>query len=340
MQYSYIEVKPVSKVLRSFRMSFPILKYLVINPNVTPYAIEKQLDVDRPTVLASLKLLEQAGLIAVAAKNELPTGLTRKEYKATPQGVVALLQAQPTYIQITRADIQEVAAKHTEFLPLVFGKWAYFQQKRAENQAYRFLLISAKHTEDEVDRLNVVARGENLQPSFRATESMHRHDIYEGMLISSSMFGTDEAEEWAKVIRQDTELRSAAEKEISRLRGEAQEQVEHWDGALDDLHGKKHGFISLVSADAGQAEAYEYFEEYWRYQRAIALDEGKPLPSAAEITEQAIEELMEKLGFRPRKKRKQKSTRTSSVNTHERTGKKPIHMTPRQMTDSVRVSRH
>lgn len=304
-------------------MSFPILKYLTINPNKTPYAIERDLAIDRPTILASLRLLEQAGLIAVAAENDLPTGLTRKEYKATPQGVVGLLQAHPTYIQISRVEVQDMAAKHVPFLPLVFGKWVHFQQKHAEDLAYTFLLVSVKYTEDEVNRLNAVARGESLRRSFLAMEAMHRHDIYEGMLLRSAMFRTDESDKWAEVIRQDDELRSMAEKEISRLRGEAREQVEYWDGALDDLHGKEHAAISLVSGDPEQAEVWDYFEDFWKYKRAVALDEGKPLQSPTELTGQAIEELLENYGFRSKKRVKQKSKRKTP---RARARTKAIHM--------------
>jgi hypothetical protein len=198
---------------------------------------------------------------------------------------------------------------------MIFGKWDFFRQKHVEDQAYRFLLFSVEHTEHEMDRLSAVARGENPKPSVSTREVMHRHDIYEGMLVRSTMFRTDEADKWAEVIRQDANLRASAEKEIFRLRGEAQESVKYWDGALDDLHGRKHGSISLVSGNPEEDETWDRFDELWRYERALALDEGKPLLNADEFMGQMVKRSAQKLGIDLKKQRKHRFKHTSSTKT-------------------------
>lgn len=288
-------------------MAFPILKHLATNPVETPYAIEKTLKVDRPTVHGALRILVKANFIELVSRKRLPTGLLRKEYRVTPQGIVGLLQAHPDHVKLTKEYVRVLAEKNAPFLPSVFGKWEYFREQSVEDLAYKYLLISVTHTEDEVDRLSDVASGRELKHSFGSQESMHRHDIYEGMLVRAWMFGTDEAKKWGEVIKRDKELSSLVEKEIARLHGEAREGVKYWDGALKDFRGEKHAVLSLVVANSEDEEVWEEFEEWWRYARARALDEGKPLPTPEELTAQATEELLQKEGIRVPKKTSRKS---------------------------------
>jgi hypothetical protein len=44
-----------------------------------------------------------------------------------------------------------------------------------------------------------------------------------------------------------------------------------------------------------QDTVMEHFDDLVKYERAIALDEGKPLKSDAEITTQAVKELLDKI---------------------------------------------
>jgi DNA-binding MarR family transcriptional regulator len=298
----------MSKPLRSFRLAFSILKHLATHPNETPYRIERELKIDRSTVRAALKLLVKANLVTVAGKpRKLPTGLERKEYKVTPQGIVALLQAHPSHIELTKRYLRDLAEKNTQFLPCIFGKWEYFIEQDAEDLAYKYLLISVFHTENEIERLSGVASGQELKRSFGSQESMHRHDIYEAMLVRAPLFGRDESEKWGSLIKRDEDLLSMAEKEIARLLGEAEEAVEYWDSALKDLHGEESDAVSLVPGDPELEDTWEEFGEWLRYARAKALDEGRHLPTASEVTSQALRELLAEEGIRPPKKKSRKS---------------------------------
>ena len=285
----------MSKPLRSFRMAFSILKYLATHPNETPYRIEMELPLDRSTVRAALKLLVRANLVTVVGKpRRLPTGLERKEYKVTPQGIVALLQAHPDYIELTKGYLRDLAEKNVQFLPCVFGKWKSFTQQHIDDLAFKYLLISVGHTENEVDRLSEVAGGGELERSFGSQESMHRHDIYEVMLVHAPLFNTDDAEKWRSVIRHDKDLLSMAEKEVTRLRGEAVEHVKFWDGALIDLRGRR-STLTAMSADPEMKGLLDMFYEWWSYARAKALDKGSPLPTLEELIRQGLDELAKEL---------------------------------------------
>jgi DNA-binding PadR family transcriptional regulator len=72
-------------------MAFPILKHLALNPQMTPYRVEKETRIDRPTVLEALKILAKVGLVRVARRKTQGKGLVNKYYVTTPQGVVGLL---------------------------------------------------------------------------------------------------------------------------------------------------------------------------------------------------------------------------------------------------------
>lgn len=302
----------MSKPLRTFRQAFPILKYLAVNPNRTPYAIQEELKIERHTVLDSLKLLEKANLVTITNRKKLPTGLERKEYKTTPQGIVALLQAHPEHIKLSKSDMKKIASKNTQFLPAIFGKWETFLQMKVEDVAYEYLIGAVQHTEDEIERLNEVTRGQELKRSFATWEPMHRHDIYEAMLIRAPMFRTHEAEEWASIVRNDKELRAMAEKEIFRLQGEAKEGVKYWEGALKELHGEPHGEVSLVAGNPEDQDTWEKFDEWWKYTRAKALDEEKPLLTPSELVNQAVHEIAKEHDIRLSKKRKPKTKHRKS----------------------------
>lgn len=294
----------MTRPTRAFRMAFPIIKYLTLNPDKTAYTVAKNAKIDIPTTYKTMEILVEAHFVKVRPEGKHTTGLLKESYSVTPQGIVALLQAHPEYAQISKSDVRNMAEKQTSFLPVVFGKWEMFCQKKVEDIAYKYLMIAVQHTEDEVERLSDVAEGREPRKSFAASGPMHRHDIYETFLLRAPMFRTSEAEEWAGLVRNDPELRTMAEKEISRLRGEAQEGVNYWDDALKELHGEPHGEVSLVSANPEEDEIWDSFHELWKYSRAEALDEGRPLPSPGEV----MGELIKRENIRSRKKRKTSST--------------------------------
>jgi predicted transcriptional regulator len=282
---------------RAFLKAFPILNHLAVNPRATPYAIEKKVELDRPTVHAAMRALANARLVKVIERKKLPTGLVRKKYVVTPQGIVALLQAHPDYITLSKDDIRKLAEKQAKFLPLIFGKWKYFRERNVEDLAYHFLLLSVKRTGDQVGSLLAAARSGKAESSFEARlaklspaaslrlpesmfrlqESAHRHDIYAGVLVRPWTFNNKDARLWAETIRGDRDLFEMAEKEVSRLRGESQEDVDFWNWCSRILRGEDRRRLVELSEDSPRAEAaWELLHEMWHYQRAKALDDGKP----------------------------------------------------------------
>ena len=179
-------------------MAFPILMFFALNPGQNSNRVQKyaenqakrkdklfQPPTDRETILASVKLLEAAGLVNVDSEVKLPTGRFSKRYSVNFRGVTALIQAHPKYIQLSLDNMSELAALHRNFLPLVFGKWPYFIKKKVEKLAYEFLLLSVKQTENVVRRLEVLASAEILETSYVATEALYRHDIYGYMFVGA-----------------------------------------------------------------------------------------------------------------------------------------------------------
>ena len=308
---------PLSRPTRTFTMAFPILRYLAVNPRKTAYEIAKKAkipmtktkktEIDIPTTYSTMKLLDQAKLVRTHDAGRYNTGLMKKTYDITPQGIVALLQGDPDHIKPSKEYVRNLAQQQASFLPLIFGKWEYFREQGVEDLAYKYLLISVTRTEDEVDRLSDVASGQELKRSWGSEESMHRHDLYEGMLVHASQFGTDEAEKWGRVIKNDKELSLKAEKEIGRLRAEVQEEVEDLDGALKDLHGEKNDAEIFVAETSEEGGLFQGHEEWCRYMRATALDEEKPLPRNIELTGQVMEMMFREEGVRVPKKASRKS---------------------------------
>jgi len=277
----------MSKPIRTFRMAFPILKHLAINPGKTPYAIEKEAGIDRETVLKSLKLLCTARFVKVDRKEKLGTGLVKKNYSVTPAGIVALLQGNPDHISISKQDAREIAKNHTQFLPLIFGKWGYFHEKGVEDLAYKFLMIAVENAEDEVERLASVARSEKLEGTLATDESVHRHDIYEVMLVRACIYENEGRDKWLEVIRGSNDLVTMAEKEVQRLRIQDEEGVKFWIAVLDELRGnpsgKKHHILLAGPGGEMDQEAVDKFEALVNYAQAKAIDEGKAIPSQKDV---------------------------------------------------------
>lgn len=311
----------MSKPLRSFRMAFSILEHLVIHPTDTAYGIEKQVKIDRPTIRAALKILVSANLISVASKRKLPTGLERREYKVTPQGIVALLQADPDHIRLTKEYVRDLAAKQTAFLPFIFGKWNYFRERGVEDIAFEALLLSVKGSQSEVERLAIATTGKKPEHSRLTEECVHRHDIYEFMLCRAWNYaGFSEAawRRWLMTIRGDPKLLRMAEQEFRRLRVEAVEDAWSVDALLESLHAPEDEiteepldwpggeFFSFRAGGGDESNVAEkQLDERAKYLRAKALDEGRDPPSRQELIVQSLSELAQE-AKRLDKKRKRR----------------------------------
>jgi DNA-binding PadR family transcriptional regulator len=300
--------KGLSKPSRTFRQAFPILKYLAINQDRTAYAIEKELKIERHTVLDSLFYLEKTGLVKISDRKKLPTHFEKKLYRITPRGIVALLEGSPEHINLRNQDIRDIAENQTTFLPLVFGKWNYFRQRGVEQLACKFLLIAVhRNTESEIERLiaametprKAESPASKVIETLRTSEPVHRHDIYEIMLIRAwAHWDSEENERWLQVIRGDKELVHMAEREIERLREAEDEGTQFWEDCLADLRGKEPKYRHLDPLHFGELESGETWEAFSAKVedlKARALDEGKPIPKSKDVTKALLEWMKRKI---------------------------------------------
>jgi len=265
---------------RVFRKAFQVLEHLAVNPRKTAHGIEKDTRLDRPTVYSAVRILETAGLVDVVEKKKLPTGLVRKKYVVTPRGVVALLQAHPDYVRLSKDYIRRLAEKNEAFLPRIFGKWNYFREREVEDLAHNFVLLGVHFTRDEVSRLLQVAKTMKAQPSFGTQECVHRHEIYEGVLVIPWTYNNKDAKTWLDTIRNDKELFETAENEILRVRAEREEGLNRLNEYIQMLHGQEELEFFFGLEDE---EAAEQFREICQYERARAMDDGKPLPTLRDV---------------------------------------------------------
>jgi DNA-binding PadR family transcriptional regulator len=281
----------MNKPARAFRMAFPILKNLGLNPDITAYAVAKRAKIDIPTTYKTMEMLVEAGLVKVRHAGKHTTGLLKESYSVTSQGIVALLQGAPRYVQISKQDVSNIARNHTGFLPLIFGRWSYFQEKGVEDLAYKFLLIAVENTEDEVEHLASVVRSEKPKPTPAREERVHRHDIYETMLVRSWIYESEEKEAWREVVTSRSDLVAMAENEIARMRTKTEEDLRLWESALAELHGKKTGGKHVLLAGPGaewSQDEMDYFEAWVANEQAKAIDEGRPIPSSAKVIVDAL----------------------------------------------------
>jgi hypothetical protein len=275
-------------------MAFPILKYLALNPASNKLNISNATQIDRDTIYESIGILTTANLIYVVSKRN-PIVM---EYAVTPRGVVALLQATPDYVKLTRGDMAKLAENHTSFLPLIFGKWKYLP----EELACTLLLDAVTETANEVDLLREISEGKEVTLDLRERdEVLHRHRIYQFML-HTAWYGwlSDEksSAQWFWAIRGDDQLLEAAKAEIARIRLRAQEEVQLLDDALQLLQSEedndknelprlRKGFKSVICQFRG--EKAHKLGVWLDFERALALDEGRALPTPSELIKKAFE---------------------------------------------------
>lgn len=285
---------------RTFRKAFEILKYLAINPRKTAYALEKALAIDRPTVLATLKILLSIKFVRVVDQKKLETGLVRKSYNVTPTGMVALLQAHPENVSLSKEHVLEMARNYTDFLPLIFGKWNYFCERSVDDLAYKYLLgkeTSIDYSEDQIGRLAAVAQSqepENASWTDERRETVLRHDIYARTLLSWNYgveIGDDlDRQRWLQAIRGDSELLALAEKEVFRLRLGIQEELGRWDDILEGLHGLPVQRHQILIAN----ETSNALDVNLNYERAKALDEQREPPTINDLLKILIKVMEER----------------------------------------------
>jgi DNA-binding PadR family transcriptional regulator len=271
-------------------MAFPMLEFLAINPNSTGYGIEKATKIDRPTVHATLKLLLEKGLVKITQEEKRPTGLIRREYEITPQGIVAVLQSRESYADFYELEyLREITKHHASFLPLVFGKWVYFQSSGVEEDARHSLYMAVNATAPCQTRLFNERQEEGMLRRYH--ETVLRHDIYEAFLTSPLMTADHpKYERWLQMVREDNALCHMADREMERKERELEERMAIYVSTQAQLRGERdarHWLFEIENrfdlADVKEQERLAIatlgLRDFWKLLSCEALDSDKPLPS-------------------------------------------------------------
>jgi len=99
------------------------LQVLALEKEIRQSHIAKKINRDSRTVLRHLQELEKDGLARVKDRKRSEHGKPQNIWEITSLGLVKILSEETIY-----EHIDEVARTHSNLLPLVFGKWNFFEK--------------------------------------------------------------------------------------------------------------------------------------------------------------------------------------------------------------------
>jgi len=109
----------------NIKPALKLLSLLANHKEYPQYEMPKATNISYRTILRYLKPLEKQGYIRVARTEPSEKGgKDKKFYEITFLGLVNVLAKQENIYK----DIDKVAQTHSDFLPLVFGKWKFFEE--------------------------------------------------------------------------------------------------------------------------------------------------------------------------------------------------------------------
>lgn len=346
---------------RGFRWAFPILKFLILNPvnkknerGQTPFSIEREVHVDRPTVYEAIEMLTRADLVKVTNERSHVKGKVRT-YEANEAGLIAVLQAHSRDIvlnprepekkrrcfKVTRDDARAFAQDERlrKFLPLILGKWQYFREKEAEDLAIvEFLDAANRFTEiyDGVEKLLEASKGRDytMFDFLEADPRVLRYGMY-GEIFDACLFSIGRRTPFGDVIRADAEIVREAERLIRCRLKDAVGEVSSLEDRLGFLRGERGG---TTKGDPRVFELSEHSSDFVdryagvvsRAERAIGLDSGADpaaLPTEREIADEFINTMFGSFAVKealtlpetdPRRKSAREWLETARVNPDER----------------------
>jgi hypothetical protein len=109
-----------------------VLSYLAVNGPAIKYRMEKDLQnqkksIDHATLHKISTELKRTFLIAVVKEERSRVGLKIEYYDLTPMGLIAAIEYD-TQRGNRALDMDELAKKYPSHLPLIFGKWQFFNK--------------------------------------------------------------------------------------------------------------------------------------------------------------------------------------------------------------------
>lgn len=102
-----------------------ILKLLLENTEFEQYKMKKTIEISYKTIIENLRRLEYANHVKYRNEKSSAGGRDKKIYSLTIIGLIEALHL--THKSLTEKNFDTIAAKHPDMLPLIFGKWQFFE---------------------------------------------------------------------------------------------------------------------------------------------------------------------------------------------------------------------
>ncbi|RLI00110.1 hypothetical protein DRO19_00380 [Candidatus Bathyarchaeota archaeon] len=231
------------KYRSSIKTSLEILRVLAENKQYAQYDLPKAISKDYRTVLRHLKTLEYNHLIRLEKTEPASKGgKDRKIYTLTTEGLITALILEESW-----SKIDEIARKHANLLPLIFGKWEFFEKHGLKDLIIQFL----RQTVERVS-INLLYRLTPTLPetpsilSFReetqkvereaekygtiiseAIEEGYRYSITKSVLFTIPAKKREGLLSFFSVLKKDKELNAFISSEFERLEKQYEEYLKN-----------------------------------------------------------------------------------------------------------------
>jgi hypothetical protein len=172
-----------------------ILGYFALNPPSNKYVVEQKINAHRKLkglkqfshglIHKVFKVLLDGGYIEEVSSELFKTGKQTITYQLTFDGLSAIydkLDREKWSARVERTGIPIHVLIHSSLLPLIFGKWNYFEKKRVDEIAKKHLdkVFSSYLTLDEV---------------------------YEAFFLIKPLVDEETIDKWTEALRDDPEIR-------------------------------------------------------------------------------------------------------------------------------------
>lgn len=188
-----------------------ILRYFTLNPPSKKYSVENKLrQFSHGLILKVFKVLLDRGYIEEVSSKPFKTGKQTVIYGITFDGLSAIydkLDRDKWNARVDKIGIPVFVYNHSSLLPLIFGKWSHFEEKRVERIA-----------KEQLDK---------VFSSYLALD-----EVYEAFFLTKPKADAENANRWIEALRDDPDIRSYA---IEKLRSR-----------MNDLYEKKNELESML----------------------------------------------------------------------------------------------
>jgi len=179
------------------------------------YQIQKKTGKTYSLMFKAVKDLERRSLVKLVEKKQTSKGTTANIYDLTLMGVLTVLEGElPTEDteEWNYDRIHKIIRKYESLLPLVFGKWSYFQSKGVEKVAlYRLHAV--------VFNQSFLERADPWVPGTKMEERICWFFYFYGFFPATPEFEgwriMDDAEAWAGSWAQDKDIKAYVVKELA-----------------------------------------------------------------------------------------------------------------------------